>query len=69
MSRRPRRQTAHPVFILFYKSTKFSVYYKCSLYKYKYVFISALHLLTLSGRFRVGFGVGHDRALTFRDRP
>ncbi len=23
----------------------------------------------LSGRFRVGFGVGHDRALTFRDRP
>ncbi len=35
----------------------------------KYVFISVLHLLTLSGRFRVGFGVGHDRALTFRDRP
>ncbi len=31
----------------------------------KYVFISVLHLLTLSGRFRVGFGVGHDRALTF----
>ncbi len=25
----------------------------------KYVFISVLHLLTLSGRFRVGFGVGH----------
>ncbi len=33
----------------------------------KYVFISVLHLLTLSGRF--GLGVGHDRALTFRDRP
>ncbi len=31
----------------------------------KYVFISVLHLLTLSGRFRVGFGVRHDRALTF----
>jgi len=36
--------------------------------------ISVLHLLTLSGRFRVGFGVGHiynihNRALTFRDRP
>ncbi len=25
----------------------------------KYVFISVLYLLTLSGRFRVGFGVGH----------
>ncbi len=25
----------------------------------KYVFISVLHLLTLSGRFRVGFGVRH----------
>ncbi len=25
----------------------------------KYVFISVLHLLTLSGRFRVVFGVGH----------
>ncbi len=25
----------------------------------KYVFISVLHFLTLSGRFRVGFGVGH----------
>ncbi len=25
----------------------------------KYIFISVLHLLTLSGRFRVGFGVGH----------
>ncbi len=25
----------------------------------KYVFISVLHLLTLSGRFRVRFGVGH----------
>ncbi len=25
----------------------------------KFVFISVLHLLTLSGRFRVGFGVGH----------
>ncbi len=25
----------------------------------KYVFISVLHLLTLSGRLRVGFGVGH----------
>ncbi len=35
----------------------------------KYVFISVLHLLTLSGMFRVGFGVGHDRALTFWDRP
>ncbi len=35
----------------------------------KYVFISVLHLLTLSGRFRVGFGVGNDRALAFRDRP
>ncbi len=40
----------------------------------KYIFISVLHLLTLSGRFRVGFGVGHisntiDRALTFRERP
>ncbi len=34
------------------------------------LFISVLHLLTLSGRFRVGFGVGvgHDRALTVRDR-
>ncbi len=32
-------------------------------------FISVLHLLTLSGRFRVGFGEGHDRALTFRDTP
>ncbi len=36
----------------------------------KYVCISVLHVLTLSGRFRGGFGgVGHDRALTFRDRP
>ncbi len=35
----------------------------------KYFFISVLHLLTLSGRFRVGFGVGYDRALAFRDRP
>ncbi len=25
----------------------------------KYVFISVLHLFTLSGRFRVEFGVGH----------
>ncbi len=25
----------------------------------KYVFIPVLHLLPLSGRFRVGFGVGH----------
>ncbi len=25
----------------------------------KYVFIPVLHFLTLSGRFRVGFGVGH----------
>ncbi len=25
----------------------------------KYFFISVFHLLTLSGRFRVGFGVGH----------
>ncbi len=25
----------------------------------KYVFIPVMHLLTLSGRFRVGFGVGH----------
>ncbi len=25
----------------------------------KYIFISVLHLLTQSGRFRVGFGVGH----------
>ncbi len=39
----------------------------------KYVFISSvLHLLTLSGRFRVGFGVGHiyntiEHSL-FRDR-
>ncbi len=33
-----------------------------------YVFISVLQLLTLSGRFRVVFGVGHDRALTFRNR-
>ncbi len=28
----------------------------------KYVFISVLHLLTLSGRFSVGFAVGNDRA-------
>ncbi len=34
----------------------------------KYIFISVLHLLTLSGRFRVRFGLGHDRALTFRNR-
>ncbi len=26
----------------------------------KYLFISVLHLLTLSGRFRIGFGVGHS---------
>ncbi len=26
---------------------------------HKYVFISVLHLLTLSGRFMVGFGEGH----------
>ncbi len=32
-------------------------------------FISVLHLSTLSGRFKVGFGEGHDRVLTFRDRP
>ncbi len=25
----------------------------------KYVFTPVMHLLTLSGRFRVGFGVGH----------
>ncbi len=25
----------------------------------KHILISVLHLLTLSGRFRVGFGVGH----------
>ncbi len=36
----------------------------------KYIFISVLHLLTLSGMFRVGFGVGHiSNTITFRDRP
>ncbi len=35
----------------------------------KYVFISVLHLLTLSGRFRFEFSVGHNIAFTFRDRP
>ncbi len=35
----------------------------------KYVCISVVHWLTLSGRFRVVFGVGHVRTLTFRDRP
>ncbi len=38
---------------------------------HKYVFILLLHLLKLSGRSKVGFGVGdffqHKRALTFSD--
>ncbi len=35
----------------------------------KHVFISVLHMLTLSGRFRVGFGVGQCFPTTLLEAP